>query len=361
MKIELYRDLESYHAWAMGKVLGQCKSLDADALTATLPIGPGSLLATLKHMAAAEQVWLDRWLLKPNPSMHDMPNSIDELESVFASLARDRTILLESDPNALSKSISYRNMKGEPDEQKLGDLVLHVLNHGVHHRAQVVHFLKRQGKTFPGGIDYIFYRIARPTTLLRAEVAQGCRQWGLEVGETAVTYNAPDLESLAQYCNYGDWAMRRLFDQCRDLTDDQLDQDWGIGVGSIRKSLLHIYDAESFWQANWQTTGSPFPTTPITTSIAELSKRWLEMSEKKLDYICRSGQDQLGRSVTVDVGGGPMEYHLSESLLQLSVHGTLHRAQATNMLRSSGKTPDALDFVVWLRQTHGVKPMKPTA
>ena len=107
----------------MGKVLGQCKSLDADALTATLPIGPGSLLATLKHMAAAEQVWLDRWLLKPNPSMHDMPNSIDELESVFASLARDRTILLESDPNALSKSISYRNMKGEPDEQKLIDIV----------------------------------------------------------------------------------------------------------------------------------------------------------------------------------------------------------------------------------------------
>jgi uncharacterized damage-inducible protein DinB len=351
MKIELYRDLESYHAWAMGKVLEQCKSLDSNALAAILPLGPGSLLATLKHMAAAEQVWLDRWLLKPNPSMQDMPDSIVELESVFASLARDRTALLESDPNALSKSISYRNMKGESDEQKLGDLVLHVLNHGIHHRAQVVHFLKRQGKSFPGGLDYIFYRIARPTILLQADIAKGCRHWGLEVGETAVPYDAPDLESLVQYCRYGNWAMSRLFDQCCDMADETLDQDRGMGVGSIRKTLLHIYDAECFWQANWRTTGSPFPSTPPTTSIAELSKRWLEMSEKKLDYIYRLGQDQLGRSVTVDVGGGPMEYHLSESLLQLSVHGTLHRAQVTNMLRSTGKTPDGLDFVVWLRQS----------
>ena len=188
IKIEFYRDLESYHAWAMGRVLTQCKSFDSDALTATLPLGPGSLLATLKHMAAAEQVWLDRWLLKPNPSLHDMPNSIEELESVFASLARDRATLLESDPNALSKSIPYRNMKGEPDEQKLGDLVLHVLNHGIHHRAQVAHFLKRQG-----------------------------------------------------------------------------------------------------------------------------------------------------------------------------IHGTLHRAQVNNMLRSSGKTPEALDFIVWLRQTNGMNRIKPTA
>ena len=350
MKIELYRDLESYHAWATGKVIGKCRNLDEDALKATLPLGLGSLLATLKHMVAAEKVWLDRWRFNSKSDWPTTPDTIDELEAMFAELASERTSWFESDPEFLSNAIQYRDLKGGQHVQPLGGLVMHVLNHSVHHRAQIVHFLKRQGKTFPGGIDYIFYRIANPTILLRADVAMGCRQWGLEVGESAVPYEAPDLESLTQYCWYGDWAMNKIFDQCRDLSEEQLDQDRGMGVGSLRKSLLHIYDAECFWQSNWEAEGVPFPSTPVTTSIGELAMRWSSMSEKKSDFMQRSGQSQLGRTVTVDVGGGPMEFRLSESLLQLSVHGTLHRSQATNMIRAIGKNPEALDYVVWLRQ-----------
>ena len=350
MRIELYRDLESYHAWAMGSVFRKCRTLDENALKATLPLGPGSLLGTLKHMVAAEKIWLDRWQFQSTSVWPTTPDTIDELEAMFAKLAAERKKWFESDPTVLSSAIQYRDLTGELHDQQLGDLVMHVLNHAIHHRAQVVHFLKRQGRTFPGGIDYIFYRIAKPTILLRAEVAEGCRNWGLEVGSIAVPYVAPDLDSLIQYCMYGDWAMNRLFDQCRELTDEQLDKDRGMGVGSIRKSLLHIYDAECFWQANWDAPGVPFPHSPTTTSVAELSKQWRVMSEKKLDALHRIGQSQLGRGVTVDVGGGPMEFPLSESLLQLSVHGTLHRSQVTNMIRSSGKTPEALDYVVWLRQ-----------
>ena len=350
MKIELYRDLESYHAWAIGKVFGQCRTLDENALKARLPLGPGSLIETLKHMLAAEKIWLDRWRLRSNSVWPITPDTIDELEGTFAELARERATWFEIEPAVLSMPIRYRDLKGGQHGNILGDLVLHVLNHAIHHRAQVVHFLKRQGKTFPGGIDYIFYRIAKPTILLQRNVAEGCRKWGLEVGDTTVPYVAPDLESLIQYCKYGDWAMNKLLDQCRDLTDEKLDQDRGMGVGTIRKSLLHIYDAECFWQANWEGIGVPFPSSPIKMSIAELSKQWMSMTETKLDTLQRYGQSQLGRKVTVDVGGGPMEFPISESLLQLSVHGTLHRSQVTNMIRSSGKTPEALDYVVWLRQ-----------
>lgn len=351
MRTELYRDLESYHAWAMDQVLRQCRSLDIDALTAPLPLGPGSMLATIKHMAGAERIWLDRWQNKSKSGWPDTPDSVDALRALFAELACERANWLESDPESLAAAIQYRDMKGGQHENILGDLVMHVFNHAVHHRSQIVHFLKRQGKIFQGGIDYIFFRIAKPTIPLCAKVAEGCRLWGLEVGETTIPYVAPDLESLVQYCQYGDWAMHRLFDQCQDFSNEQLDQDRGMGIGSIRKSLLHIYDAECFWQANWDETGSRFPSTPTTTSIDEMAKQWSVMSEMKAHFLERTDRSQLGRKVIVDVGGGPMEFHLSESLLQLSVHGTLHRAQITNMIRTAGKSPEALDFVVWLRQS----------
>ena len=45
----------------MGKVIGKCRTIEDEALETNLPLGLGSLLATLKHMVAAERVWLDRW------------------------------------------------------------------------------------------------------------------------------------------------------------------------------------------------------------------------------------------------------------------------------------------------------------
>ena len=349
MKLELYQDLEAYHAWANRKVLEQCGTLDQPALNATLPMGLGSAIATLQHMAGAERLWLDRWQGTSPNTMPTMPATIPELEATFASLAKERMTWFKNDPTVFLSSIQYRLLNGDQNEQSLGELVLHVLNHAVHHRAQVVHFLKHQGKVFPGGLDYIFYRIARPTILLRPETAAGCRHWGLEVGTEVEPYITPDMESLVSYCRYGDWAMEQIFEQCEDLTAIQLDHELGIGVGSLRKTLLHLYDAECFWQSNWQGVDAPFPTTPISTSISEIRELWRVMSTKKTALMAKAGQEKLGVAVNVNFGNGPLQFRLSESILQLSVHGTLHRAQATNMIRSSGKSPRALDYVAWRR------------
>ena len=349
MKLELYQDLEAYHAWANRKVLEQCGTLDQPALNATLPMGLGSAIATLQHMAGAERLWLDRWKGTSPNTMPTMPATIPELEATFASLAKERMTWFKNDPTVFLSSIQYRLLNGDQNEQSLGELVLHVLNHAVHHRAQVVHFLKHQGKVFPGGLDYIFYRIARPTILLRPETAAGCRHWGLEVGTEVEPYITPDMESLVSYCRYGDWAMEQIFEQCEDLTAIQVDHELGIGVGARRKTLLHLYDAECFWQSNWQGVDAPFPTTPISTSISEIRELWRVMSTKKTALMAKAGQEKLGVAVNVNFGNGPLQFRLSESILQLSVHGTLHRAQATNMIRSSGKSPRALDYVAWRR------------
>ena len=75
------------------------------------------------------------------------------------------------------------------------------------------------------------------------------------------------------------------------------------------------------------------------------------MTIGKLALLEQTGQLQLGDIVRVDFGNGsgPLEFHLSESMIQLAVHGTLHRAQVTNMIRTAGKKPKSLDYVTWLR------------
>ncbi len=352
MNIELYRDLESFHAWAMTKILHLCSQLNSEALNTSYPLGMGTALATLQHIANAERIWLDRWLQKSPDAAWKSPDTIAGLTDCFKALAQQRSTWFESNPELFATKVRYRNLRGEEFHENLGGLVMHVLNHGVHHRAQMLYFLKKHGLTVSGGLDYIFYRLTAPTIAIRPEAAQNSRKWGLDVGDQTIEYQQPDLDALLRYAAYGDWAIQALCDRARSLNDQQLDHDWGMGLGSIRRTILHMYDAECFWQANWESPGAPFGQSNTTTSIAEASEKWSQMAARRTQKILAMGSNQLGAKVTVDFGGGPMDFRFSESLIQLAVHGTLHRAQFNNMLRSSGLEPVALDYVFWMRESN---------
>jgi uncharacterized damage-inducible protein DinB len=47
-------------------------------------------------------------------------------------------------------------MRGNPWRQPLGQLVLHVVNHGTHHRGQVSGFLRAMGHV-PPKLDLVSY------------------------------------------------------------------------------------------------------------------------------------------------------------------------------------------------------------
>ena len=64
---------------------------------------------------------------------------------------------LKSQPNeAFLEKISYKDLKGNPWETPLWQIVLHVVNHASHHRGQVSAMLRAMGHT-PPGVDLIFY------------------------------------------------------------------------------------------------------------------------------------------------------------------------------------------------------------
>ncbi len=350
--LSFFQDFIRFHRWGNDKLQQLANGLDQKALEATMPLGPGSLLATLIHNIAAQRVWLDRWNSIPSPRF---PNGEGwTLEDVFRE---QRTIddeleafLNSQTEQTLARLVEYRNLKGEAFQHRLSDLILHVLNHAVHHRAQSMHFLKRQNRTLAGGLDYIFYKIAHPTLLLEEVVAKRCRAFGLEVGSVANPYAAPSVEILQRYQSYSDWATLRLLQQANQLTAQQLDRDWQMGQGSFRKTLLHIYDAECWWQKIWNHVSVPFPRSPSNVSTPELFERWQEMAIERTKAVDAMGQTGIEATVHCDFGGGPLRFRVSESMIQLCVHGTLHRAQANNMLRNLGLNVLPIDYVVYLRE-----------
>ena len=171
------------------------------------------------------------------------------------------------------------------------------------------------------------------------------------------------------------WANAKLLTTCEGLTDEAMDaarplgpgslrktlvhmvgaeliwlERWSMGMGSLRKTLLHLYDAECWWQLNWANQESRFPKSPESTSIVTLQEGWEQTAIRRLRWIDESDGEGLERVVAADFGAGKAHFRVSESMIQLCVHGTLHRAQANNMLRSPGLSALPLDYVVWLRE-----------
>ncbi len=52
--------------------------------------------------------------------------------------------------------IEYKDLKGNPYQSPLWQIVLHLVNHGSHHRGQVSGMLRALGKT-PPPLDLIAY------------------------------------------------------------------------------------------------------------------------------------------------------------------------------------------------------------
>jgi uncharacterized damage-inducible protein DinB len=152
--------LLGYHGWTYRRLLTSLEPLAEAQYRDPCGLFFGSLHGTLNHLAVADRIWLARVRGQPSP--------FDRLD---AEAAGDRTALAAylaegvhawgewfgaQDDASLDRQVSYRNMRGEAQQRRLADLVLHLVNHGSHHRGQISAALTAMGQPAPV-LDYLYY------------------------------------------------------------------------------------------------------------------------------------------------------------------------------------------------------------
>lgn len=349
----ILHDLYAYNDWANSKVLDACEALADEQLDAGRPIGFGTLRNTLFHTLEAEKLWLGRWLDEPwRPLQADAQGvSVAEIRTQTETTARSRNELLDRESQSgFSRIVNFSDSGGDSHSFPIGDLMNHVSNHGIHHRSQALQYLKGFEKTFPGGLDYIFYKLAAPSCELPGESVEPLRAYGLEVNSLPGSMVQFDAERLQRYLAYSDWAMQRVYDEAAKLEESQLDADLNIGTGTLRGNLQHMNHAEEWWLENWKEDKAPFPTTDNPQPLAKLHEEYLRLSEARNQFVGSLDSESGNRVVSAAAGGPITCFRVTESLMQLACHGTHHRGQCVNMLRHFGVTFGWIDFVVWIRE-----------
>ncbi len=348
----LIQDLYAYNDWANDKLLALSEGLSDEQLDAEQPMGLGTLRATLYHMAFAERLWLDRWQSKPWQKLNHDPGGItlDQLADEFHTVAAERSALLDDEAGYnFSRLVDYMNSARETFRHRLRKLLVHVLNHAIHHRAQALNFLRPWGRKVSGGLDYLFYRLAHPTVHSNSESIAILKKHGIDLGSQL--WPAPDFDGdvIRRYCQYGNWSMDSTFALAKSLADEELDRSFEMGIGGLRKTLQHICDAEQWWYRNWTEGPVPFPKLDQPLSIDEMHKAWQKTAAKRDRWLEKKSSADFAEQVSATPGGTTVNFRIGESVLQLCGHGTHHRAQAFNMLRRLGQTIPASDYVVWIR------------
>jgi len=166
MQVQAIRDLYQYDAWVNGRLLDLAEQVPEDQTRIQLGGSFDSLHGTLAHILGAEIVWLSRWR-GISPARTPGGADFTDLAAVRARWdEHDRELevfLSELTEERLVAPLRYTNTSGEVWEYPLWQMLVHVVNHGTHHRSELADMLTRLGLTVPPTDLLVYFDRTAPT------------------------------------------------------------------------------------------------------------------------------------------------------------------------------------------------------
>jgi uncharacterized damage-inducible protein DinB len=158
MNADGFRHLYDYHFAINRKVWDSCVVPLTDAqFTQDIAYSVGSIRNQTVHMLNIDE----RWFCGLRGV--EVPGFLDPLHFPTRAVVRERWDAVEADMRAYLEALRDDDLHDPLSEQfphKVWQVLIHVLNHGTDHRAQMLAMLNQMGvETFPQ--DYALYLLGR--------------------------------------------------------------------------------------------------------------------------------------------------------------------------------------------------------
>lgn len=146
-----------YTAWASNRLLDAAAGLSLEERERDFGTADKSVVGTLVHVFGADRIWLARVQGaengRPGPEYRDLNVLRPAWQTVVEGWKSWARPLGDED---FLREVAYRDLQGNPWRTPLWQIILHVVNHGTHHRGQAAGFLRAMGRT-PPPLDLIAY------------------------------------------------------------------------------------------------------------------------------------------------------------------------------------------------------------
>lgn len=148
-------DLARYKSWADDRLFAALARLPEAELTAPRPIVFGSILGTLNHVYATDQVWQARLHGRPHgfsarePAVVHGFQALREFQRWIDAWYMRYASGLSLDCAARDKVMRFDYIDGAQGAMARGDILMHVVNHTTYHRGHVTDMLYAIGMSPP--------------------------------------------------------------------------------------------------------------------------------------------------------------------------------------------------------------------
>jgi uncharacterized damage-inducible protein DinB len=160
-------------------------------------------------------------------------------------------------------------------------------------------------------------------------------------------------ELLHQFSIYHSWANGLLKDLIIALPEEKQLREIPSSFGSLHKTVLHMWDAESIW---WQRLKLQeriiVQSETFTGNTKDAFDNLLLQNQQWNEFIANAQERQLLHEfIYRNSKKEQFKQPVFQMLLHVFSHGGYHRGQLVNMLRQLGidKIPQT-DFIVWSRK-----------
>jgi len=143
-----FKQLFEYDRWASSQLLEKFeKQFPQNA----------RIYELFSHVLSAQRIWLDRILGIPQSVERFQDRMPDEMKEDMENYHLAWIEFIDQvQPGDFDRVVSYIHPNGTPYSERLVDIMTHVVNHGTHHRGNLVVLMKEEGFV-PPGLDYISF------------------------------------------------------------------------------------------------------------------------------------------------------------------------------------------------------------
>jgi uncharacterized damage-inducible protein DinB len=158
--------------------------------------------------------------------------------------------------------------------------------------------------------------------------------------------------NIKRHLQYNEWANQRLADCLAGLETGMLDREVVSSFPSIKKTLLHILDAETIWLGRIQGISfAEWPSQSFRGTDADLLMLYAAKSKELKEFIADKPESFLQTPLTYkNMKGDEFTQLYEELLFHVVNHGSFHRGQIITLLRQIGVTTiPGTDLVLYMR------------
>jgi uncharacterized damage-inducible protein DinB len=161
------------------------------------------------------------------------------------------------------------------------------------------------------------------------------------------------LTLLLRYTNYNTWANQRLLTLIREsLSEEQLDVEIISSFPSIRKTVYHIWDAETIWLNRLKKIQlSGWPSKEFAGSFEEAANLLQDIDNEFSDLVSGFTNEQLNVELQYkSIAGQSYSNRVCDMVMHCVNHSTYHRGQLITMLRQAEVTNiPTTDYIAFFR------------